>query len=93
MLLRAADGDKLALCPPTPDNDRGYAAKGSESLYQSLGHEDVPTDLFEAFNVGPDIGPEGWPEGDPRTAWTQPLFTSGNLWPTGTSSQAGLRPA
>jgi isopenicillin N synthase-like dioxygenase len=84
--------DKLALVPPTPDNDRGYAAKGSESLYQSLGHEDVPTDLFEAFNVGPDIGPDGWPEGDPRHGLNEPLFTSGNLWPS-QNSQSELRPA
>jgi isopenicillin N synthase-like dioxygenase len=98
-MLEAADAffalpseDKIALTPPTPDNDRGYAAKGSESLYQSLGHENVPTDLFEAFNVGPDIGPDGWPEGDPRHGLDQPLFTSGNLWPS-QASQAELRPA
>jgi isopenicillin N synthase-like dioxygenase len=98
-MLTAADGffampteDKLALVPATPENDRGYAAKGSESLYQSLGHEDVPTDLFEAFNVGPDIGPNGWPEGDPRHGLDQPLFTAGNLWPA-QASQTGLRPA
>ena len=98
-MLRATDAffglpfeDKLALTPPTPDVDRGYAAKGSESLYQSLGHEDIPADLFEAFNVGPDIGLDGWPEGDPRHGLNQPLFTSGNLWPS-QPSQAELRPA
>jgi isopenicillin N synthase-like dioxygenase len=84
--------DKLALVPPTPDVDRGYAAKGSESLYQSLGHEDAPTDLFEAYNVGPDIGPDGWPAGDPRHGLDQPLFTSGNIWPS-QPSQVALRPA
>jgi isopenicillin N synthase-like dioxygenase len=98
-MLSAADAffelpvaDKLAVRPPSPEVDRGYAAKGSESLYQSLGHEDVPADLFEAFNVGPDIGPDGWPEGDPRHGLDQPLFTSGNLWPSH-PSQAELRPA
>jgi isopenicillin N synthase-like dioxygenase len=98
-MLRASDEffampaeDKLALVPPTPDNDRGYAAKGSESLYQSLGHEDVPTDLFEAFNIGPDVGPDGWPAGDPRHGLDQPLFTAANLWPA-QQSQATLRPA
>ncbi|MCW2545814.1 MAG: putative Oxidoreductase, 2OG-Fe(II) oxygenase family [Mycobacterium sp.] len=98
-MLRATDAffampveAKLALIPPTPDNDRGYAAKGSESLYQSLGHDDVPADLFEAYNVGPDIGPDGWPEGDPRHGLDQPLFTAGNIWPA-QASQAELRPA
>ncbi len=83
---------KLALRPPTPDNDRGYTAKNSESLYQSLGHEDVPTDLFEAFNVGPDVGPEGWPSDDPRSTLDQPLFTAANIWPAG-PIEAQLRPA
>ena len=72
---------KLAVVPASPDIDRGYAAKGSESLYQSLGHEQVPPDLFEAFNVGPDLGPEGWPASDPRSRIDLPLFTSGNIWP------------
>lgn len=84
--------DKLALVPPSPEVDRGYAAKGSESLYQSLGHEDVPADLFEAYNVGPDIGPDGWPAGDARHGLDQPLFTAGNLWPPHDSC-AALRPA
>jgi isopenicillin N synthase-like dioxygenase len=83
---------KLRLIPPTPDVDRGYAAKNSESLYQSLGHDDVTTDLFEAFNVGPDVGPEGWPADDPRSTLDLPLFTAGNIWPSD-PSQTRLQPA
>ncbi len=87
---------KLAVVPSTPEIDRGYAAKGSESLYQSLGHEEVPPDLFEAFNVGPDLGPEGWPADDPRSRINDPLFTSGNIWPKDPADAellAELRPA
>ena len=35
--------------------NRGYAPKGSEALAYSLGEHDLPTDLFEAFNVGCEL--------------------------------------
>ncbi len=48
---------------PTPDVNRGYSAKGSESLAYSLGAA-RPPDLFEAFNVGMDDNI--WPDDLPR---------------------------
>ncbi len=35
--------------------NRGYAPEGSEALAYSLGERDLPTDLFEAFNVGCEL--------------------------------------
>ena len=53
---------KLALRPPTPEVNRGYSAKGSESLAYSLGAA-RPPDLFEAFNIGMDDNI--WPDDVP----------------------------
>jgi isopenicillin N synthase-like dioxygenase len=44
---------KLELRPPSPEVNRGYSAKGTESLAYSLGAA-RPPDLFEAFNIGMD---------------------------------------
>ncbi len=60
--------DKLALRPPAPGVNRGYAARRSESLAYSLGQA-RPPDLFEAFNVGIEV-----PGGDPE-------FFPDNIWP------------
>src|SRR6056297_3405562 len=38
---------------PSPDINRGYAARGDEGLAYSVGL-DQPPDLFEAFNIGPE---------------------------------------
>ena len=54
---------KLELRAPTPDVNRGYSAKGTESLAYSLGAA-RPPDLFEAFNVG--IDDNIWPDDLPR---------------------------
>jgi len=78
--------EKLALRPPRPDVDRGYAAKGSEGLVYSLGVDGVPPDLFEAFNIGPDC----WPAGDPVYEAERDRIFAPNLWP---ARPTGLRPA
>ena len=54
---------KLELRPSTPEVNRGYSAKGTESLAYSLGAA-RPPDLFEAFNVGTDDNV--WPDDLPR---------------------------
>ena len=62
---------KRRWCPPSPDVNRGYAAKESEGLSYSLGVDGSPPDLFEAFNIGWP-GPDNiWPDeaaGDLRPA-------------------------
>lgn len=62
------DDAKMALRPPAPGVNRGYAARRSESLAYSLGQA-RPPDLFEAFNVGIEV-----PGGDPT-------FFPNNIWP------------
>jgi len=52
--------EKLRYRPPGPDINRGYAARGTESLTYSLGVDGKPPDLFEAFNIGPDAAPPGY---------------------------------
>lgn len=60
--------------------NRGYAPEGSEALAYSLGERDLPTDLFEAFNVGLELS---------ESQLTDPYFIEGrdryfspNVWPT-----------
>jgi isopenicillin N synthase-like dioxygenase len=81
-LLAAADAmfscpldEKLTWVPPTPDINRGYAAKGTEGLSYSIGQQSAP-DLFEAFNVGLDDVPER-PE---YLCRRHDLFAE-NIWP------------
>jgi isopenicillin N synthase-like dioxygenase len=69
--------DKLAVRPPSADVNRGYAARGTESLTYSLGVE-RPPDLFEAFNIGPDSVDEA----DPAIAAERHRIFAPNLWPT-----------
>jgi len=66
--------------------NRGYAPEGSEALAYSLGERDLPTDLFEAFNVGLELS---------DTQLADPYFVDGrdryfapNVWP---SMPAGMR--
>jgi len=73
---------KLALRSPSPEVNRGYAAKGTEGLTYSLGIEGRPPDLFEAFNIGPDHRP-------PQVPADRPEFAP-NRWP---AHPDGLRPA
>jgi isopenicillin N synthase-like dioxygenase len=65
--------EKLLYGPPSPDVNRGYAAKGTEGLSYSLGVESPP-DLFEAFNLGPD-------DFDETKLWANTLFFARNIWP------------
>jgi isopenicillin N synthase-like dioxygenase len=65
--------EKVLSGPPSPDVNRGYAAKGSEGLSYSLGIESPP-DLFEAFNLGPEDVDETQP-------WANTLFFARNIWP------------
>src|SRR4051812_32606853 len=51
---------KLALRPPSPAINRGYAPSRSESLSYSLGQASAP-DLFEALNFGVEDRPAGDP--------------------------------
>jgi len=80
--------EKLRLQPPSPDVDRGYAAKGSEGLVYSLGADEAPPDLFEAFNIGPDR----WPAGDPVYERERHRVFAPNLWPEHPTT-SDLRPA
>jgi isopenicillin N synthase-like dioxygenase len=77
---------KLAVRPPRPEVDRGYAPTGSEGLVYSLGVDGSPPDLFEAFNIGPD----SWPAGDPVYEAERDRIFAANIWP---DEPAGLRPA
>lgn len=76
---------KLAIRPPNPGVNRGYASMGSEALAYSLGIEARP-DLFEAFNVGPDLVDHV----DPFYAHDPFGFFADNVWP---DEPAAMRPA
>jgi isopenicillin N synthase-like dioxygenase len=67
--------EKLRYRPPSPQVNRGYAAKGTESLTYSLG-VDRPPDLFEAFNIGADEYPDTPYFTDERDRLFAP-----NIWP------------
>jgi isopenicillin N synthase-like dioxygenase len=67
---------KLAAAPGRPGLNRGYAAMGSEALAYSIGVEASRPDLFEAFNVGPDVVPDdAWHRDAPHD------FFAPNIWP------------
>jgi isopenicillin N synthase-like dioxygenase len=77
--------EKLAVVPDHAGINRGYAPMGTEALAYSLGVEPSVTDLFEAFNIGPDVVPDDeWHAAAPHD-----LFAP-NVWPAGVP---GLRPA
>jgi isopenicillin N synthase-like dioxygenase len=68
--------DKLALVPPRPGVNRGYAPRASEALAYSLGRAVAAPDLFEAFNIGPDSVPDDpWHRAAPHD------FFAANIWP------------
>ena len=60
--------------------NRGYAPEGSEALAYSLGGRDLPTDLFEAFNVGCELTADQL--ADPYFGGTGAQFFAPNVWPT-----------
>ncbi|MGD9792664.1 MAG: isopenicillin N synthase family dioxygenase [Acidimicrobiia bacterium] len=81
-MLDASDGffarpleEKLRFATPAPEIDRGFSAQGTESLTYSLG-VDSPPDLFEAFNIGPDVVPD-----DPVYNAERHRFFAANIWP------------
>ena len=76
---------KRQYLPPSPEVNRGYAARGAEGLAYSVGVE-RPGDLFEAFNIGPDEVDES----DPAIAVERHRLFAPNIWP---DEVPGLRPA
>lgn len=76
---------KAACVPPSPELNRGYAAKGTEGLAYSVGLA-RPPDLFEAFNVGPD-NPDLT---DPAVIAERHRHFAANMWPV---DVAGFREA
>jgi isopenicillin N synthase-like dioxygenase len=76
---------KLAVRPPSPEVNRGYAARGTEGLAYSVGVA-RPPDLFEAFNIGPDTVDLT----DPAVAIERHRLFAPNIWP---DEPASLRPA
>ena len=50
--------EKMAYFVEDRAANRGYAPEGSEALAYSLGEQDLPTDLFEAFNCGLELTDE-----------------------------------
>ncbi len=78
--------EKLRWKSPSPNINRGYAAKGTEGLSYSIG-VDSPPDLFEAFNIGPD-------DIDPDSPEAATPFFAANIWPYGSAHDtSNLRPA
>jgi isopenicillin N synthase-like dioxygenase len=77
--------EKQRWMPPNAAVNRGYAAKGAESLAYSIGVE-RPPDLFEAFNIGPD----DLDRADPAVAAEPYGHFADNIWP---ASPPELRPA
>ena len=59
--------------------NRGYAPEGSEALAYSLGECDLPTDLFEAFNVGCELTADQL--ADPHYHGRGAQFFAPNVWP------------
>jgi isopenicillin N synthase-like dioxygenase len=80
--------EKLRWRSPSPEINRGYAAKGTEGLRYSLGETANPPDLFEAFN----IGPEDVPLDDPVYQAERHRLFAPNIWPEPPAPDM-LRPA
>lgn len=77
--------EKLQCCSPRAEVNRGYAALGTETLTYSLGVA-RPPDLFEAFNIGPDVVDLT----DAAVAAERHRIFAPNIWP---ERPASLRPA
>jgi isopenicillin N synthase-like dioxygenase len=76
---------KQRYVPDRPEVNRGYAARGAEALAYSVGVV-RPPDLFEAFNIGPDVVDVN----DPAVMIERDRLFASNLWP---AEVPGLRPA
>lgn len=70
---------KQATYVPDRAANRGYAPEGSEALAYSLGEQDLPPDVFEAFNIGRELTPEQ--AADPYFAAHRDTFFAPNVWP------------
>lgn len=68
---------KMQYTPVSPDVNNGYSPVGAESLAYSLGVEDAPPDLFEAFN----LGPEDMDRSDPAVIAELDRIFADNHWP------------
>ena len=79
------EATKRTYQPPSAEVNRGYAARGAEGLAYSVGVE-RPADLFEAFNIGPDVVDEHVP----AIAVERHRLFAENIWPTDVPA---LRPA
>ena len=79
--------EKLRWRTDRPEINRGYSAKGTESLAYSLGVGEAPSDLFEAFNIGPEDVPADVLARSPEDCFPP------NIWPAGPAASADLRPA
>ncbi len=79
---------KLQYKPPAPEVNNGYSAIGAESLAYSLGVT-APPDLFEAFNLGPEL----LDLSDPAVAAERHRIFHPNIWPAETPElrEAGVR--
>jgi isopenicillin N synthase-like dioxygenase len=76
---------KQRYVPSRPEVNRGYAARGAEALAYSVGVT-RPPDLFEAFNIGPEVVDVD----NPAVHSERERLFAPNLWP---SEVPGLRAA
>ena len=67
---------KQRCAPPAPEVNRGYAARGVEGLAYSVGVV-RPPDLFEAFNIGPEVVDES----NTSIAIERHRLFAANIWP------------
>ena len=72
--------EKMAYFVEDRAANRGYAPEGSEALAYSLGEQDLPTDLFEAFNCGLELTDEQL--ADPYYAARRDTLFAANVWPS-----------
>jgi isopenicillin N synthase-like dioxygenase len=70
--------EKMAYFVEDRAANRGYAPEGSEALAYSLGEQDLPTDLFEAFNAGLELTDLA----DPHYAARRDTLFAPNVWPS-----------
>ena len=72
--------EKMAYFVEDRAANRGYAPEGSEALAYSLGQQDLPTDLFEAFNAGLELIAAEL--ADPHYAARRDTLFAPNVWPS-----------
>ena len=72
--------EKMAYYVEDRAANRGYAPEGSEALAYSLGEQDLPTDLFEAFNAGLELTDDDL--ADAYYAARRDTLFAPNVWPS-----------